>query len=610
MATSATHDRVRVLYLGADPFVANVAASFLQEGDPRIEARAVATERSVREGLRGWTPDCVATEGDVLAELGMAVLEDLCSAEGTSVPLVVFADDGTRALSVEPLSAVGPTVRHGGPENGQRRRAARVLEAVERAETEADPRAAWFGALAANPSVLLFVADAAGRVTYVSDPVEEWLGYAPSELSGRPVETLLPDGESEEVRWLQEPDAQVTDDRHEGRWFGLDLRHADGHTVPVSLSLARVPVEGDAHVAGVARRQGGDDADTDRLAWENEKLREYRTLVETVPDGVFELDADCRMLYVNEEWADIVGRERTDLEWRPFTDLVENGPVPATAVDDYLDLLSELLSSENDREEGRFTVRMTPAGADAEHVYETHVRLLPYEEAFRGTAVVVYDVTDHERHQAELEARNQRLDEFAALVSHDLRNPLDVAKNRLEAARRDGTPEDHLGHAEEALDRMESLIDDLLELAREGRRDVEVEPRSLERVARTCWLSLDPCDATLETPAERAVVVDESGLERLLENVFENALEHGGDDVTVTVGDLPDGFYVADDGRGIPPAEREDVFEAGYTTAADGTGFGMRIVERIAGIHGWEVAATESEAGGARIEVTGVETTA
>jgi len=63
------------------------------------------------------------------------------------------------------------------------------------------------------------------------------------------------------------------------------------------------------------------------------------------------------------------------------------------------------------------------------------------------------------------------------------------------------------------------------------------------------------------------------------------------------------GFYVADDGPGIDPAERESVFEWGYTTGRDGTGLGLAIVRRIAEAHGWSVSATGSAARGARFEV-------
>jgi signal transduction histidine kinase len=95
----------------------------------------------------------------------------------------------------------------------------------------------------------------------------------------------------------------------------------------------------------------------------------------------------------------------------------------------------------------------------------------------------------------------------------------------------------------------------------------------------------------------------------LIENLLRNAVEHA-DASTITVGALPDesGFFVEDDGNGIPPDEREDVFDPGLTTADKGTGFGLSIVEEIADGHDWTVRVTAGEAGGARFEITGVET--
>jgi signal transduction histidine kinase len=113
--------------------------------------------------------------------------------------------------------------------------------------------------------------------------------------------------------------------------------------------------------------------------------------------------------------------------------------------------------------------------------------------------------------------------------------------------------------------------------------------------------------ATLETDTTQAIQADRSRLQQLFENLYRNAVEHGGDDVTVSVGATDDGFYVADTGPGIPESDREEVFEAGYSTTEDGTGFGLRIVEQIAEAHGWESTVTGSEQGGARFEFTGIE---
>ena len=210
---------------------------------------------------------------------------------------------------------------------------------------------------------------------------------------------------------------------------------------------------------------------------------------------------------------------------------------------------------------------------------------------------------------AELERQNDRLEEFAGVVSHDLRNPLEVARGRTQLAAEECDSE-HLAAVERAHERMTALIDDLLTLAREGDPVTDAEPVDLGQVVGSCWRTVDTKGAVLRAEAEGMIVADEGRLRQLLENLMRNAVEHGGEEVTVTVGLLSDGFYVADDGPGIDPDRREEVFDAGHSTSQSGTGFGLRIVEQVADAHGWSVRVVESEAGGARFEIIGVESAA
>jgi signal transduction histidine kinase len=220
--------------------------------------------------------------------------------------------------------------------------------------------------------------------------------------------------------------------------------------------------------------------------------------------------------------------------------------------------------------------------------------------------VMIRDITQQKRQRLKLERQNDRLDEFAHIVSHDLRSPLSIVEGRLELAQ-ETCESDHLAEAADALTRSQALIDDLLTLAREGETVGELEPVDLADVAERSWETVETGPATLETHATDTLRADRSRLKELVENLYRNAIEHGGDGVTVSVGAIDDGFYVADTGPGIPEANREEVFEAGYSTDEDGTGFGLRIVEQIADAHGWEITVTESEESGARFEITGVE---
>ena len=233
--------------------------------------------------------------------------------------------------------------------------------------------------------------------------------------------------------------------------------------------------------------------------------------------------------------------------------------------------------------------------------------------------------------ESELRTERDRLEEFASVVSHDLRNPLNVAQGRIELLK-DQTTSDHVEPIDRSLSRMETIIADVLTLTREGDAVGDVEPVDLGACIENAWATVDTGSGVLERPNDLGTVDADAGrLRQLLENLVRNSVEHGstgsrtesgdadpGSDsasegdadaadpaVTVRVGRIgnEDGFYVEDDGPGIPADERDAIFEHGYTTGSGGTGLGLTIVERIADAHGWTIAVTESDSGGARFEI-------
>lgn len=210
------------------------------------------------------------------------------------------------------------------------------------------------------------------------------------------------------------------------------------------------------------------------------------------------------------------------------------------------------------------------------------------------------------KQRAQLKQQNEKLEQVASILSHDLRNPLNVATLRTELALEE-TDNENLEDVEMALDRMGQLIEDVLRLARGGQSVTDPETVCLDDIAAECWSVVTTASATLTVEDAVTFRADRSKFRHVLENLFGNAIDHAGPDVAVTIGQLDGGFYVADDGQGIAPDAREDVFEAGYTSSDDGTGFGLTIVETIATAHGWDVTVTECESGGARFEFRNVE---
>jgi PAS domain S-box-containing protein len=333
------------------------------------------------------------------------------------------------------------------------------------------------------------------------------------------------------------------------------------------------------------------------------------TILDHVRDGVVVLNEHDQILDINP-----MGKRILQLEGESVV-----GTHAREALSEYPEVWEYFAAMEQGEEEvdvhtddGRrsFHVRVSPVGDKrGRHV---------------GRLFVFHDITRQKRRERKLAEQNEKLDQFASLVSHDLRNPLNVSQGHAQIGLEADSKERMRKSFEEisqANDRMQQLIDDVLTLAREGDAVEETTSIELESIAQDAWRNVDTRVATLTVETNLAFEADEDRLLRVFENLFRNALDHGPDDVSLTVGaisqteppldDAADvsGFYIADDGPGIPADERESIFDDGYTTADDGTGLGLSIVESIVDAHEWEITATESHSGGARFEITGIKGT-
>ncbi|MXR51655.1 GAF domain-containing protein [Halovenus sp. WSH3] len=195
---------------------------------------------------------------------------------------------------------------------------------------------------------------------------------------------------------------------------------------------------------------------------------------------------------------------------------------------------------------------------------------------------------EREHHHRTLDAQNERLDEFAGVLAHDLRNPLTSARGYVElAAETASEPEsEYLETALDSLDRMEQLVAETLSLAREGEDVGQRERVELGAVSRQAWGTVEPANATLVVETDRTLTADRSRLQQLFENLFRNVEEHCGEDVTVTVRGTEDGFIVADDGPGLPEEIAASLF--GGELEPNRLGLGLLIIERVVSGHGWE----------------------
>ena len=422
---------------------------------------------------------------------------------------------------------------------------------------------------------------------YVNDHFEQLTGYDAEEAVGRNCRFLQGDATREE------PVAAMRAAIDDFEPVTVELRNyrKDGTEFWNRVTIAPL-VDDDGSVENYVGFQ-------EDVSERKERERDRAVLehgIEHVGVGIATYDDQGLIRYANEQYAELLGTTPSELVGSHLWEF--NPEFDPERFDEYWDSydLGETRVHETVHE--RFdTGERVPTRTTT-----THVRIddTPYHI---GT---ITDITESKAHEEQLQREIERLDKFASIVSHDLRNPLNVAQGHLGLVESE-CDSDHIDPVRDALGRMNDIITDTLTLARQGRVVDETESVSLGATAEKSWQNADTGGAHLDIVDDSTIRADPQRLRSILENLFRNAAEHAGD-VAVRVGSVDDGFYVEDDGPGIPEADRDDIFGAGYSTADESSGFGLTIVQEIAAAHGWAVRITDAAGGGARFEFTGVET--
>ncbi|MFB6180015.1 MAG: PAS domain S-box protein [Halorientalis sp.] len=439
----------------------------------------------------------------------------------------------------------------------------------------------------------IYITDTTGTITYVNPAFEESTGYSYEEAVGTNP-NILNSGEHSDEYYASLWNTILSGNVWKGEVIN---ERRDGHRYVVEQTIA--PIEDET---GEIDRFVAINTDiTQRKAYE-QKLEQYEQIIENLPVGVFRTTPgpEGKFLEVNEALMSIYDAySKSELLECPVREFYADSDERA-AFSDRLCAAGVITGLEVEQE--------TLAG-DRIQVSLTAMKVEENGEVYFDG--ILQDITDRKRRERELERQNDQLEQFASIVTHDLRNPLNVAQSRLELAELACETDDlgeHIDVVDQQLVRMEELIEDVLAIARHGQQVEDTEPVDIGHLAESCWQTVETDDAALIVDTGRTVLVDTTRAQQLFENLFRNSIEHGGRDVTIRVGTLADGFYVEDDGPGIDPENREAVFEHGFTTNNAGTGFGLNIVKEIVDAHGWEIRVLEGTSGGARFEITGVGT--
>ncbi|WP_255149284.1 hybrid sensor histidine kinase/response regulator [Halorarius halobius] len=622
---------VTVLLVGPTGETVGAVETALAGEVGHVRVDAVPDGAAALDRIEAGGVDCVVSFHDLPDRTGL----DLFEAVDATLPFVLLVSPGDEATVEAALSAgVTDCVRFDGTRTTTDLLARRVGNAVARRRVRSDYREIFDEA---SDGILVHDPDT-GAVLDVNRAFCERLGYDRERV----LEMSVGEFSASDTDYTDAAArARIAAATEEGsQVFEWVCETSDGEAVPMEVSLRQTTLGGRERVLAVVRdiseRRERErmlrelQACTERLMHTEDTVETAEVAVAAASDiigvplaGVHVVDGPDREVLEPVAFHDAVGDD--PLELPPREECIREDPVGAVLWEAYE--TGERTSFAGTEVPGAPSVRTASGFVHPLDDHGVFVVAATEPDAFDATdellvevlataLTAAFDRTERERlvreHERQLEAENDRLDEFAGIISHDLRNPLNVASGRVDLAR-ERRDDEHLDAASNALDRMTVLVEDLLMLARDGTAVGELQRVSLEEAASDAraMVSGDQLTVEMSAPESVALRADPARLRQLFENLFRNSRDHAtpdAGDVTVTVGLLvgEKGFYVEDDGRGVPEPVREEVFDPSYTTADGGTGLGLNIVADVADGHGWDVRVTEGSDGGARFEFAGV----
>ena len=583
-----TPGRISVLYVRSES--ASGAAAAVEQSRDQLTVETATTAEAGLEAVAEEQYDCVVSSYKLPSENGVAFLRDVRTLD-SNLPVILYPSAGSEEIASEAIGAGVTDYLPDDPGTGVDELVDRIVEAVDPTRIGCERRHLQDAAETAGVGIAVLTA--AGEYRHVTDAYADIYGYDPEALIGQHRDVVSQDGRSfeDDVRPRLRADGEFSRE-------GVGIR-ADGTSVPVHVTVSSIDTGGFICTSRDISVQ-----------WERQATLEREsslldTIFDQVPAHLFIKDTAARHVRVSKHFVDqrtldsstllVDAFDREHIIGKTDREIARNEHTRASFADDrsVIETGEPILNKQEyvpGEDEWNLTSKVPWRGPDGD---------------IRGLIGISRRITEQKRTEVELQRQNERLAEFANLVSHDLRNPLQTARGRLEVVQREHESE-QFEVIDRAHERMAELIETLLTLASMGEERTEAEPVDLARLVERCWEHLGLDGATLEVETEQWITADRSRLKQLLENLLKNAADHADEAVTITVGDIDGGFYVEDDGPGIPQADRDAVFQNGFTTASDGTGFGLRIVERVVSAHDWQVTATAGSEGGARFEITNV----
>jgi len=502
----------------------------------------------------------------------------------------------------------------------------RIAAQRAQAEVHADEQREWLQVTLASIGDGVIATDSGGRVRFLNAAAQRLTGWRADEATGRPVDELLSLFDERDGRTVESP-LQTALRRRTAAAAGGEpaLRARDGSVHPVDVNAAPI-IDSASGLAGAvmvlreaavqrqaerAMREAYTELDqrvirrTAALERASAALRERNALLNAIttstPDLIFAKDRQGRTLMANPAWVKAIGKVEHDVVALDEKERLVLDSGEAMIIEESANQRTYLTTKAPLRDEQSRIIGLIGVATDI-------------TERKRGQQELEKLVVAEQRLRAEAERANRAKDEFLAIVSHELRSPLNALRgwSHLLATTRPLEPslvERAAKAIKRNVDHQTRLIDDLLDTSRivSGKLNIERRVVNLAEIVNAALEATRPGAAAKETTlrftaGDAVMVVGDAGrLQQLASNLISNAVKFTPERGLVQVSLLKNGervqLVVRDNGLGIAPEFLPHVFDrftqADTTSArrAGGLGIGLALVRHIALLHGGQVRA-------------------
>ena len=454
----------------------------------------------------------------------------------------------------------------------------------------------------------IYQLDAEGRFVAVNDIIVEMTGYPREELIGEYVSLVLDDEDISRI--VEEISHRLTTGEPQKEIFEFTAHTAEGDVIPCELRISLLVDDGEFQgsigvVRDITERKRAEQIirEREQQRQRERQLEQYRALTEAANDVIVTIDDTNTICSINPAVRDVFGYPPEEVVGNSLTVLM-----PDELAEQHRKALARYLKT------GERTLNWEYVELPGEHATGEQIPLaISFSEVdyhgghfFTG---IIRDISERKKIEEQLKESNERLEQFASAISHDLQEPLRMVTSYLRLIERryadelDEDGREFIDFAVDGAERMRDMIDALLGYSRvETRGDpfrvVDLNT-VLADVRQNLQVKIEETDAEITAEDLPQVSGDRSQLDQVFQNLIANAIEYSGKTpprihiaAEQTTTDDKWTISVQDEGVGIPPGDNDRIFEVfqslqGYEEA--GTGIGLALVKRIVERHDGEI---------------------